>query len=51
MIIIPDKYVFVKAGGDFLEKILISGYRSYELNIFNQTDSKYKYLKNLLKIA
>ncbi|SHF18718.1 Uncharacterized SPBc2 prophage-derived protein YoqJ [Atopostipes suicloacalis DSM 15692] len=32
-----------------MEKILISGYRSYELNIFNQTDPKYKYLKKFIE--
>lgn len=33
----------------FLKSILISGYRSYELNIFNQTDPKLKYLKEFIK--
>ena len=41
--------MFVKAGGEFLKKILISGYRSYELNIFDQTDPKYKYLKKFIE--
>lgn len=41
--------MFVKGGGELLQKLLISGYRSYELNIFDQTDPKYKYLKKFLK--
>lgn len=32
-----------------MKSILISGYRSYELNIFNQTDPKLKYLKEFIK--
>ena len=32
-----------------LNNILISGYRSYELNIFNHTDPKYIYLKKFIK--
>ncbi len=38
-----------KSGGNFLKKLLISGYRSYELNIFNQTDPKYLYLRKFLE--
>lgn len=49
MIIIPDKWMFAKAEVIFLEKILISGYRSYEMNIFDQNDPKYLYLKEFLK--
>jgi len=41
--------VFVKGGGDILKNLLISGYRSYELNIFEQTDPKYKFLREFLK--
>jgi uncharacterized phage-like protein YoqJ len=41
--------VFVKGGGVFLQNLLISGYRSYELNIFDQTDPKYKYLKKFIE--
>lgn len=41
--------MFAKAGGAFLESLLISGYRSYELNIFNQTDPKYLYLRAFLE--
>lgn len=33
----------------FLRNLLISGYRSYELNIFDQTDPKYKYLKKFIE--
>ena len=47
--IIPDKYTFVKVRGDFLKNIFVSGYRSYELNIFDQTDPKYLYLKEFIK--
>lgn len=32
-----------------MKSLLISGYRSYELNIFNQTDSKYLYLMKFIK--
>ena len=32
-----------------MKSILVSGYRSYELNIFNQTDPKYLYLKEFIK--
>lgn len=32
-----------------MKSILISGYRSYELNIFNQTDLKLLYLKEFIK--
>lgn len=32
-----------------MKSILISGYRSYELNIFNQTDPKLLYLKEFIK--
>jgi len=46
---IPDKYMFVKARGEFLKSIFVSGYRSYELNIFDQTDPKYLYLKEFIK--
>lgn len=41
--------LFVKVRGEILKSILISGYRSYELNIFNQQDPKYKILKDFLK--
>lgn len=41
--------MFVKARGENLKSILVSGYRSYELNIFNQTDPKYKVLTDFLK--
>jgi len=49
VIMIPDKYTFVKARGGFLKSIFVSGYRSYELNIFDQTDPKYLYLKEFIK--
>jgi len=49
VIMIPDKYTFVKARGGFLKSIFVSGYRSYELNIFDQTDPKYLYLMEFLK--
>jgi len=49
VIMIPDKYMFVKARGEFLKSIFVSGYRSYELNIFDQTDPKYLYLKEFIK--
>ena len=32
-----------------MKSILISGYRSYELNIFNQSDPKYVFLKEFIK--
>lgn len=32
-----------------MKSLLISGYRSYELNIFNQTDPKLLYLKGFIK--
>lgn len=32
-----------------LKSIFVSGYRSYELNIFDQTDPKYLYLKEFIK--
>lgn len=32
-----------------MKNLLISGYRSYELNIFNQSDPKYDYLKKFIK--
>lgn len=32
-----------------LKSIYVSGYRSYELNIFDQTDRKFKYLREFLK--
>ena len=32
-----------------MKSILVSGYRSYELNIYNQTDPKYLYLKEFIK--
>lgn len=32
-----------------MRNLLISGYRSYELNIFNQSDPKYGYLKKFIK--
>lgn len=41
--------MFAKAEVIFLKRILISGYRSYEMNIFNQTDPKYLYLRKFLK--
>ena len=41
--------MFVKVGGGFLKSLLISGYRSYELNIFDQTDPKYLYLKKFIE--
>lgn len=41
--------MFAKEGGEFLKSLLVSGYRSYELNIFNQTDPKYLYLKKFLE--
>ena len=41
--------MFVKVWGENLKSILISGYRSYELNIFNQTDLKLLYLKEFIK--
>lgn len=41
--------MFVKARGDFLKNIFVSGYRSYELNIFDQKDPKYLYLKKFIK--
>lgn len=34
---------------NFLKSILVSGYRSFELNIFDQKDPKYLYLKEFLK--
>ncbi len=49
MIIIPDKCKFAKAGGHLVKKLLISGYRSYEMNIFDETDPKYLYLKKFLE--
>ncbi len=49
MIIIPDKWTFAKAGGEFLRSLLISGYRSYEMNIFDETDAKYLYIKKFLE--
>lgn len=48
-IIIPDKCTFTKAGGHLLKKLLISGYRSYEMNIFDETDPKYLYIKKFLE--
>ena len=41
--------MFAKAEVIFLKKMLISGYRSYELNIFNETDPKYLYIKKFLE--
>lgn len=32
-----------------LKRLLVSGYRSYELNIFDQTDPKYKYLRKFIE--
>lgn len=41
--------MFAKAEVIYLKRLLISGYRSYEMNIFNQTDPKYLYLREFLK--
>lgn len=41
--------MFVKVRGEILKSVFISGYRSYELNIFDQTDPKYLYLKEFIK--
>lgn len=47
--IIPDKYTFVKARGEILKSIYVSGYRSFELSIFDEKDEKLFFLKEFLK--
>lgn len=47
--IIPDKYTFVKARGEILKSIYVSGYRSFELSIFDEKDEKLFYLKEFIK--
>lgn len=46
---IPNKYTMVKVRGEILKSIFVSGYRSFELNIFDQTDPKFLYLKEFIK--